>query len=216
MSAFSLGLGPLPWKSLFISSLAGTSVFSPRPSPSPETEMLLNVAAHYSLCLLDFSFPLCSSEFQLSSTTLSVTSTWLSQILYFLSTKNSRTFLLHGLLHPTSPRIPGSGYEVVSIQHVQGGLRAREDRKQMVMRPAKQNRAATFVSAMNTFIHTVSLCERDTLRRRDEPADVWGEKFWYDWCRNILCIWLLSPELTCPGKNRFSFENFTLMTYVHH
>lgn len=133
----------------------------------------------------------------------------------FLSTKNSRTFLLHCLLHPTSPRIPGSGYPVVSTQHVQGRLRAREDRKQMVMRPAKQNRAAAFVSAMNTFIHTVSLCERDTLRRRHEPADVWGEKFWYDWCRHILCIWLLSPELTCPGKNRFSFENFTLMTYVH-
>lgn len=216
MSIFYFGLAPLPWKSLFLSSLAGTSVFSPRPSPSPETEILLNVATHYSLCLLDFNFPLCSLEFQLSSTTPSVTSTWVSKILYFLSTKNSRTFLLCCLLHPISPRIPGSGYQVISTQQVQGRLRAREDRKQMVMRPAKQNRAAAFLSAMNIFTHTVSLCERDTLRRGHEPADVWGEKLWYDWCRHILCIWLLSPKLTCPGKNRFSFENFTLMTYVHH
>lgn len=49
--------------------------FSPHPSSSPEPEMLPNVAAHYSLCLLDFNFPLCSSKFQLSSTTPSVTST---------------------------------------------------------------------------------------------------------------------------------------------
>lgn len=122
------GLGPLPWKSLFISPLAGTSVFSARPSPSPETEMLLNVAAHYSLCLLDFNFPLCSSEFQLSSTTLSVISTWLSQILYFPFNKKLKDFPTP--LSTASHQPQDSRFRVSGGQHPARTRKAQGKRRQ--------------------------------------------------------------------------------------
>lgn len=82
-------------------------------------------------------------------------------------------FLLQLLLRPTSPSIQGSGHQVISTQQVQRMLRAREDRKQMVVRPAKQNRAAAFASAMNAFTHTTPHYNRDTLRRRHALTDVW-------------------------------------------
>lgn len=213
---FSWPWGPALKDCLAPPFLAQTLTWPTPPSLSLETGMLLNAASH---C------PLCLSEHWLSSMSRPPSCSSLLERCYlylaflnpaFSFNKELKEIPTSASPAPTSPRIQGSGHQVISTQQVQGRLRAREDRQQMILTPAKQSRAAAFASAMNAFTHCTPLRNRDALKRGYASADGWGEKFWYDWCKLILCIWLLCPELTCPGKNRFSFESFTSMAYVRH